>query len=187
MLADLVWTPGVSNPSGIGNQIFIARAADVATVPAYGVAGTVDLAVGDIAMVATKLFYKIYSTQGKAKLSIESVGEKDAKLFKITAELSYPDIDANSKKLAMEILNGNCILMIPTLTTERTLPTYVMLGGHTYDTEVDAKFNSGDAPGSAKGLDLTITTYDIVPGKVYKGDLKITGGSIDLDTMIVGL
>jgi hypothetical protein len=78
------------------------------------------------------------------------VGEKDARLYRISVDLSYPDIDANSKKLAMEILNGNCIMLVPTLTSEKNNPTYVMVGGHHYRTEVDSRSSSGDAPGAAK-------------------------------------
>ena len=181
MLQDLVWTPK-TNPSGIGSMIFIAAAADVASIPAYGAAGVSTLAEGDIAMVATKTFRRIYSTQGKAKFGYESLGEKDAKLFKVMAELSYPDIDAKSKELVMEILNGNCVLLIPTLTTEKASPTYVMIGGHTYDTEVDAKGTSGDAPGSAKGLSLTVSSFDIVPGKTYEGAITLSDGSFDCAT-----
>lgn len=184
MLEDLVWVNGKTNPSGIGSEIFIAAKADIASVPAYGAAGEAALAVGDITMVATKTFFRLYSTQGKAKFDFESTGEKDAKLFKVMAELTYPDIDEASKKLVMEILNGNCVLLIPTLTGDKTSPEYVMIGGHTYDTETDAKGTSGDAPGSSKGLSLTVTSYDIVPGKTYAGGITLSDGTFDCDTAV---
>lgn len=187
MLEDLVWAPDSANPSGIGSAIYIAKRSDIASVPDYAAAPAtaedeVSLAVGDIVMQAAKTFSKLYSSQGKGKFYFESAGEKDAKLFKVMVDLSYPDIDAKSKALAISILNANCVLLVPTLIAGEGIPKYVMIGGHAYDTEIDAKGTSGDAPGSAKGLTLTVSSFDIVPGKVYKGVVELSDGSIDLST-----
>lgn len=89
-IAEVLWTQGQDNMSGVVGPIFFAPSEDVdlttpPTVAADGVTVT-----GNIALKATKKFFRMYQTRGTAKIDSTMVGERDGKSFENILEYKFP-------------------------------------------------------------------------------------------------
>lgn len=178
----LPWKDGQINPSGIRPLAYFIPKTDIATFPTieHDAAATAKDAVtysGDFILKADATWKTLYTTQGKGKVTFEGVGEKDCKMFTNKATLSYPDINDAALSLAKGSVNSNLIFVIPL-----PMNRYKVIGCADYDVTVDMKGDSGDAPGSAKGLSIELTAPDVVPLPGYTGELKFDGGTLDCDT-----
>lgn len=180
----LAWTDGKVNPSGIKNQVFFAPKSSIKTFPVITAApATAADNVsydGDFEMVATKKFLRLYSTQGKGKVSFEAIGEKDCKMFMNKAMFSFPDIDNAGKSLAKSSVNANCVFIVPL--PHESEKRFVVLGDDYWDCTVTVKGDSGDAPGSAKGITIEIESPGTTPLPNYTGILEFADGSLDCAT-----
>lgn len=178
----LTWKNGQVNPSGIKSIAYWIPKEDIESFPTIDVdaAATVQASVtylGDFVPKTGKKFLTIYTTQGKGKTTFEATGEKDCKIFTNKATLKYPDINDDAKALAMMALNGNCIFIIP-----RPGSKFEVIGSEDYDVTTTPAGDSGDAPGSDKGLTLTVEAPDVVPLPLYAGVLALETGSLDCET-----
>lgn len=184
IFASLTWTDGQINPSGIKTTLYYCPKAYISSFPKVktspaSAAENVSLD-GDFTMVALKTFLTLYSTQGKGKVSWESLGEKDCKMFKNKGTFKFPDISDEAKSMAKEFINANCVFVVP-LPHESEF-RYVVLGDADYDVSVTISGDSGDEPGSAKGLTIEIEAPCTTPLPNYKGDLVLAGGTLDCAT-----
>lgn len=180
----LSWSDGKVNPSGIKNEIYFAPKTDIATIPPLTAApANSDENVslnGDFAMVAGKTFLRIYSTQGKGKVTFEAIGEKDCKMFMNKGLFKFPDIDNAGKSMAKSSVNANGIFVVPL--PHESEKRYVVLGDEYWDCEVKVSGDSGDAPGSAKGITIEIEAPSTTPLPNYTGVLLLPNGSLDCAT-----
>jgi hypothetical protein len=135
---------------------------------------------GDFEMAATKTFMRLYSTQGKGKVTFESIGEKDCKMFMNKGVFKFPDIDNAGKSLAKSSVNANCIFVVPL--PHESEKRYVMLGDDYWDCTVKVTGDSGDEPGSAKGLTIEIEAPATTPLPNYTGILALPDGTLDCAT-----
>lgn len=172
-----------TNPSGIGSRIFIAKKDDIETIPGLTASPSTPAErvtlEGLIVMKTDKVFAEVYSTQGKGSFGFTSEGEKDAKIFQLTFNGKFPDINKEAAALAVALLNKNCVVLVPVFEADSDVPVYVMIGGGLCDTDSDMSGTSGDAPGSEKGLTMAITCYDTIPGRRYAGTIAVDGGTFD--------
>jgi hypothetical protein len=178
----LTWPEGKVNPSGIKSLGYWIPKSHIETFPGIKNedATTVAQAVnynGDFVLKEGKHWFTIYTTQGKGKASFEGTGEKDCKMFNNKASLKYPDITDEAKNLAKATINASCLFVIP-----MPLNRFVVVGSEDYDVEATMTGDSGDAPGSAKGLTIEITAPDVTPLPGYKGELLLADGSLDCET-----
>lgn len=188
LFESILWTEGQINPSGLASEIYFCPKVNIVQggyprptqVPATA-SENVSLE-GDFTMAAGKYFLRLYSTQGKGKVNWETLGEKDCKMFKNKGTFKYPDISDAGKSLSKQLINANCIVVVKL--PHETEVRYVMLGDADYDTTVTITGDSGDEPGSAKGITIEIEAPCTTPLPNYKGALVLETGTLDCSTGI---
>nr|WP_321357193.1 hypothetical protein [uncultured Draconibacterium sp.] len=181
---DLGWADGQINPSGIKNEIFWAPKTSIATFPQPNAApanGDENASYdGDFGMVAGKTFNRLYSTQGKGKVSWESTGEKDCKMFINKGMFKFPDISNAAKSAAITALNSNIIYVVPL--PHPTEKRFVLIGDEYWDSTTNVNGDSGDAAGSEKGLTIEVEAPGFMPLPSYTGILVLPDGTLDCAT-----
>ena len=97
-LGNLDFAIGGINPSGIGATIYRVAKRDIAAWPtivddptATGQVSTLSSYAGNFTLVTDAVWDKLYSTQGKGKVTFEVTGEVDCKMYTNKASLSFPD------------------------------------------------------------------------------------------------
>lgn len=184
LLASLPWNDGQINPSGIKTIIYFALKSWIKTFPKIVAAPATPkdfvTMAGDFEMQPGKTFLKLYSTQGKGKVSWEPIGEKDHKMLTNKGSFSFPDISDEAKALAKSLLNSN-VVMIVSLPHESER-RFIMLGSEDYDTSVTPKGDSGDKPGSDKGIIFDVEVPDTTPLPSFVGVLVLEDGTLDCET-----
>jgi hypothetical protein len=186
LFESLKWTDGQINPSGIKTTIYFCQKTQISEFPRPAsdpatAAENVTLD-GNFVMTEGSTFKKLYSTQGKGKVSWESLGEKDCKMFKNKGIFKFPDLNDAGKSLAKQFVNANCVFVIPL--PHETEKRYVVIGDADYDTAANVTGDSGDEPGSAKGLTIEIEAPCTTPLPNYKGTLELEDGTLDCSTGI---
>jgi hypothetical protein len=178
----LTWPEGKVNPSGIKPIAYWIPKSQIDAYPSIKNedALSVDEAVnyeGDFVLKDGAHWLTIYTSQGKGKVTFEGIGEKDCKMFNNKASLKYPDITDEAKNLAKSTINASCLFVVAL-----PLKRFVVIGSEDYDVEAAITGDSGDAPGSAKGLSVEITAPDVTPLPGYKGEILLANGSLDCET-----
>ena len=178
----LTWPEGKVNPSGIKSIGYWIPKSHIKVFPGIKNEDAATIAEhvnynGDFVLHTGKHWLTIYTTQGKGKVSFEAMGEKDAKMFTNKGTLKYPDINDEGRNLAKSSINANCIFIIP-MPQKR----YAVIGSEDYDVENTITGDSGDAPGSAKGLTIELSAPDVTPLPGYKGEILLENGSLDCET-----
>jgi hypothetical protein len=183
---NLIWSEGRINPSGIKSEIYYAPKTWITAYPAIDpladdATGNVTMD-GDFTMAEGKTFKKLYSTQGVGKVWWETIGEKDCKMFINKGTFKFPDIDDAGKSMAKSLVNANVVYVIPI--PHESEKRYVMIGDEYWDTTSEIGGDSGDAPGSAKGVTINVESPASTPLANYKGILPLPDGSLDCATGI---
>jgi hypothetical protein len=186
-LGSLKWNQGQVNPSGIRPLAYFIHKKDITAFPAIeddmSQATTISEYVnydGDFTLASGKTWKTIYSSQGKGSATWENLGEKDCKMFTNKATLSYPDINDEGKAFTKALVNDNIVIIIPLPNKGR----YIVLGNEFYDVTCTFTGNTGDAPGSAKGLTIAIEVPDTTPLPGYKGTLLLEDGELNCSTEV---
>ncbi|HMM12477.1 MAG TPA: hypothetical protein PKE03_10325 [Bacteroidales bacterium] len=184
LYANLKWNDGQINPSGIKTRVFYTPKTNIAQFPAITEdpstpAENVTLD-GDFVMKAGKTFFELYSTQSKGKVMAEPIGEKDHKMFMNKGSFKFPDISDEAKSLAKQSANSNLVIVV--LLPHEKENRAVVIGEEDYDTTVTIRAESGDAPGSEKGLFIEIEAPSTTPLPSYKGVIALPDGTYDCDT-----
>ncbi len=183
-MQSLPWANGQINPSGIKTKIYWAPKSWIKSMPRIAaLPASVDENVnvaGDFEMVAGKTFLELYSTQGKGKLTFEAMGEKDHKMFLNKGSFSFPDISAAGRSMAKQTINSNIVMIV--VLPHETEKRYIMLGDDDYDVTVTIKGDSGDKPGSEKGITIEIEVPSTTPLPGYTGQLVLADGVLDCET-----
>ena len=180
----MTWPDGKVNPSGIATELFYIPKSDIATFPT--VKGTPTSAAenvmlsGDFELVTGQTFYRLHSTQGKGKVSFEKIGEKECGMVMNKGTFKFPDIDNAAKNLAKATINASVVFVakLPHQSEFR----YIVLGHIDYDSEVKVNGDSGDAPGSDKGITIEVEVPDFTPLPGYSGAIVLSDGSLDCET-----
>ncbi len=180
----LGWADGKVNPSGIKTEIYFCPKNAIKTFVQMAAAPATSSENvsfdGDFEMEAAKTFLRLYSTQGKGKVTFESIGEKDCKMFMNKATFKFPDIDDAGKSLAKSSVNANVVFVVPL--PHETEKRFVVLGDDYWDCTVTITGDSGDAPGSDKGITIEIEAPSTTPLPNYTGILQLPDGSLDCAT-----
>lgn len=184
LFESLLWTDGQINPSGIKTILYYCEKESISAFPRVKTspataAENVSLD-GSFTMAAAKTFKRVYSTQGKGKVFWENLGEKDCKMFKNKGIFKFPDINDEGKSIAKEFINANCVFVVPL--PHETEFRYVVIGDADYDTMCTITGDSGDEPGSAKGLTIEIEAPCTTPLPNYTGTLVLPDGTLNCAT-----
>lgn len=180
-LRDIDFTIGSVNPCGIGDNVYFIPKNQITKWPtilddfesAHGTIEQYACYNGSFELAKGAQWLKLYSTQGKGKISWEYLGETDCKMVKNKASLSYPKLNVQGRAFAKYAANGDFVFII-----EHDGGFYV-IGHPTYRATLTPNGDSGDAPGSAKGITIEIECPDTTPLPLYKGTLRMTDGDMD--------
>lgn len=181
---DMQWADGKINPSGIATELFYIPKSHIKTFPgsvADPASATENVTLaGDFELESGKKWFRLHSTQGKGKVTFEKIGEKECGMVLNKGTFKFPDIDDAAKNLAKNSINSSIIFVakLPHQTEKR----YVVLGNIDYDSEVKVNGDSGDEPGSTKGLTIEVEVPDWTPLPNYEGQLMLTDGLLDCST-----
>lgn len=184
IIGNLDWKNGSINPSGIVPMAYRIRKDFIKSWPTIvdeptdaTTASQFANYVGDFVLVAGKKFEKIYSIQGKGKVSFEPVGETDSRMYMNKASLFFPDLTDEARAFAKDAANGNYVYVVPTPNKR-----FHLIGHESYRVTSPISGDSGDAPGSAKGLTINIECPDVTPLPRYMGALLLSDGELDCET-----
>ncbi len=182
-LADINFKIGSVNPSGISDEIFYIPKQDIVGWPS--IANDFDTAEdnneyacysGNFTLAASKAWHRLYNTQGKGKISWEYQGETDCKVVINKASLSYPKLTDEIRAFAKFASNGDFVFMV------KHDSKYYVIGNDDYRATVTPNGDSGDAPGSAKGVTIDIECPDVTPLPTYSGTLPLSDGTLNCET-----
>lgn len=179
---DLDFKIGCVNPSGIGETIYAVRKRDIKSWPklvddpdsteAKGPGDLVSL-VGDFILQEGKKFIRIYSTQGKGKLTFEPIGETDCKMFTNKASYSFPDLTPEAVGFSKMSVNDDFVYI------SKSAGRWHVIGSPDYRTVTAISGDTGDAAGSAKGLSISVECPDATPLPIYLGKINLANGDFD--------
>ena len=179
-LQDINFPIGSVNPSGISSEILFVPKQYIKTWPTieddFELAAGVDAYAqleGDFVLVNGKKWNRLYSTQGKGKISWEYQGETDCKVVVNKASLSYPKLNNEGRALAKYASNGDFVFVV------KHDGKFYVIGNKDYRATVTPNGDSGDAAGSAKGITLEIECPDTTPLPTYVGIIELSDGLLD--------
>ncbi len=179
-LADINFTIGSVNPCGIGDNVYFIPKNQISKWPTivddFESGSDIEKYAcyqGSFELAKGAKWLKLYSTQGKGKISWEYLGETDCKMVKNKASLSYPKLNVQGRAFAKYAANGDFVFIV-----EHDGGFYV-IGHPTYRATLTPNGDSGDAPGSAKGITIEIECPDTTPLPLYEGSLRMTDGDMD--------
>lgn len=179
-LGNLDFLIGGINPSGIGATIYRIAKKDIVSWPtivndpgATGAVSTLSQYAGNFALAEDAVWDKLYSTQGKGKITFEVIGEVDCKMYNNKASLSFPDLTAEALAFCKAAANGDFVFIV------KAAGRFHVIGSPDYRAVISPSGDSGDAAGSAKGVTFEVECPDVTPLPIYVGTLAVTGGSID--------
>lgn len=171
------------NPSGISDVVYFIPKSHITVWPTinedFDDASDTDEYVeldGNFTLASGKKFHKLYSTQGKGKISWEYQGETDCKVVVNKASLSYPKITNEIRTFAKYASNGDFVFIV------KHDGKYYVIGNPDYRATVTANGDSGDSAGSAKGVTIEIECPDTTPLPTYAGNIVTDEGSLNCST-----
>lgn len=189
-LSDINFQIGSVNPSGVSDIVFFIPKADISAWPViendfatatdvtkyvqYGTTGTTPAL--DFTLKTGKNWIRLYTTQGKGKITWEYQGETDCKMVTNKATLSYPRLTNEGRAFAKYASNGDFVFIV------KHDGKYYVIGSPDYRATLTPNGDSGDAPGSAKGITVEIECPDVTPLPTYIGELVLSDGTLDCAT-----
>lgn len=182
-LGNLDFAIGGINPSGIGATIYRIAKSAIASWPtivndpsATGAVSTLSSYAGNFVLAQDAVWDKLYSTQGKGKVTFEVTGEVDCKMYTNHANLSFPDLTAEALAFCKAAANGDFVFIV------KAAGRYHVIGSPDYRAVISPSGDSGDAAGSAKGVTFEVECPDVTPLPLYVGTLALAGGTLDCST-----
>lgn len=179
-LGNLDFAIGGINPSGIGATIYRVAKRDIAAWPtivddptATGQVSTLSSYAGNFTLVTDAVWDKLYSTQGKGKVTFEVTGEVDCKMYTNKASLSFPDLTAEALAFSKAAANGDYVFIV------KAAGRFHVIGSPDYRCTISPTGDSGDAAGSAKGVTFEVECPDVTPLPIYVGTLELADGELD--------
>ncbi len=175
-LSDIDFNIGSVNPAGISDEVYFVPKKYIEAWPTIdndfdGADNTIDKYAGytgNFTLASGKFWTKLYTTQGKGKISWEYMGEPDCKMVTNKASLSYPKITNTARAFAKYAANGDFVFIV------KHDGQYFVIGSPDYRATLTPNGDSGDAAGSAKGITIEIECPDVTPLPTYSGTLAFS-------------
>lgn len=182
-LEDIRFKLGSVNPSGISDEVYFIPKSFIKSFPTIKddfdtAAGPDEYAEydGSFTLDTGKAWTRLYSTQGKGKISWEYQGETDCKVVVNKATLSYPKITNESRAFAKFASNGDFVFVV------KHDGKYYIIGNRDYRATLTPNGDSGDSAGSAKGITVEIECPDTTPLPTYTGSIVLSDGTLNCST-----
>ena len=182
-LSDINFEIGSVNPSGISDEVYFIPKNDISAWPTisddFTTAQDADAYVqydGNFTLKTGKKWIRLYNTQGKGKISHEYQGETDCKMVTNKASMSYPRITNEARAFAKYAANGDFVFVV------KHDGKFYLIGSPDYRATLTPNGDSGDAPGSAKGITIEIECPDTTPLPTYVGTLILSDGTLNCST-----
>ena len=179
---DISFKPGSVNPSGIGDEVyyiakqFIRRWPTIADDFEAIMEGRYVEYDGNIELQPGRTWKLLYSTQGKGKISWDYQGEIDCKVVINKATFSFPKLTNEARAFAKFASNGDFVFCV------KHDGRYYIIGSPDYRATVTPNGDSGDAPGSAKGITVEVECPDTTPLPTYTGMIYMEDGVLFCNT-----
>ena len=182
-LADIDFKLGSVNPCGISDEVYFIPKSHITKWPT--IADDFDTAQddaeyaefdGSFTLKQGFTWIRLYNTQGKGKISWEYQGETDCKVVVNHATFSYPKLNTEGRAFAKFASNGDFVFCV------RHDGHYYIIGDRDYRATLTPNGDSGDAPGSAKGITVEIECPGTTPLPTYVGSLVLSDGTLDCAT-----
>jgi len=182
-MTDLLYTQGQDNMAGIYDHLYIVEqdAIDTASLPTLAAVG--DLAIsGNIVLLATKKFGKMYFTVDSGMNDGASVGSYDAKSLEFMLKGRYPKLDKGFWSWFRGIQNGPLIIIYKQASTGKSYVmglvnfdkanTTLQVGRGVYLETAETK--TGGAPADEAGGTITFK-WNTPHGPIeYNGTIDVT-------------
>ena len=182
-IEDIRFKLGSVNPCGISDEVYLIPKSFISQFPTIedDFETATDAAAyaqytGSFTLQTGKTWTRLYSTQGKGKISWEYQGETDCKVVVNKATLSYPKITNESRAFAKFASNGDFVFVV------KHDGMYYVIGNRDYRATLTPNGDSGDSAGSAKGISVEIECPDTTPLPTYTGDIKLADGTLNCST-----
>ena len=179
---DISFKLGSVNPSGISDVVFYIPKHYIRRWPTIEdefeamMQGRYAEYEGDFELQPGCWWNRFYSTQGKGKIDWDYQGETDCKVVVNHATLSYPKLANEVRAFAKFASNGDFVFCI------KHDGKYYIIGNRDYRATITPNGDSGDSPGSAKGVTMDIQCPDTTPLPTYKGKIVLVDGILDCET-----
>lgn len=172
-LANVPFTIGQANGSGIGKYVYFVAASDIEAWPtitdniqdAASAAAYIGY-TGDFTLKEGALFIRIYNTQGEGVLSAEATGERDSKMYLNKLSFRFPKLTQEAAVLSDAVVNGDGVFIA------WHDGAYRVVGHSHYRCDVTPNVTSGDAAGSSKGVTFEAECPDYKALPIYAGKIK---------------
>ena len=181
--SDIRFKLGSVNPSGISDEVYYIPKQNIADWPTikddFDEAADSDEYAqydGSFTLKTGKTWNRLYSTQGKGKISWEYQGETDCKVVVNKATLSYPKITNEARAFAKFASNGDFVFCV------KHDGKFYIIGNKDYRATLTPNGDSGDAAGSAKGITVEIECPDTTPLPTYVGNIVLSDGTLNCST-----
>ncbi|MDO5341333.1 MAG: hypothetical protein Q4F69_02615 [Bacteroidia bacterium] len=186
-LANINFKTGAVARSGIGDTVYFIQKSHVTSWPvikndideALFLDDYVETAAGtvsDFGIAAGRRWSRLYSTQGKGRVTWEQQGEADCRVAVNKASLHYPRVTNEIRAFAKSAANGDFVFIV------KHDGKYYIIGSRYYRTVLTTDGDSGDSAGSAKGVTVRMECPDTTPLPTYKGLLLMDEGVLDCNT-----
>ena len=179
-LSDINFNIGSVNPSGISQEVYFIPKQDISAWPSidddFETATDGDDYTqynGSFTLKDGKKWSRLYSTQGKGKITWEYQGETDCKVVVNKASLSYPKITNEARAFAKFASNGDFVFVV------KHDGKFYVIGSPDYRATLTPNGDSGDSAGSAKGITIEIECPDTTPLPTYIGEIVLADGTLD--------
>ena len=180
---DIRFDIGSVNPSGVSSKVYFIPKNHIKRWPAIEddferalLTGNYTGYNGSFVLKQGCWWSRLYSTQGKGKVDWEFLGETDCKVVVNKASLSYPKLNDQGRAMAKYASNGDFVFVV------KHDSQYFVIGSRDYRATLTPNGDSGDAPGSDKGIKLDIECPDTTPLPTYKGEIILEDGILYCNT-----
>lgn len=175
------------NSSGIASVIYYVTKEEIASFPTIidddlsneATPATFASYEGDFTLQGVKKWKKMYSTQGKGKITFESTGETDCKMYLNKGEFSYPRITEEARAYAKAAANGDLVHVI------KHDGKFYVIGSPDYRSTMNITGDSGDASGSNNGFQKKKAGEKLPESSENLLEYR-TDGSDAFDTLAIG-
>lgn len=185
-LANVPFTIGQANGSGIGKYVYFISSSDIEAWPtitdnlsdATAAADYIGY-TGSFTLKSGAKWIKIYNTQGEGVLTAEATGERDSKMYINKLSFRFPKLTDEAAVLSDAVVNGDGVFIA------WHDGFYRVIGHSHYRCDVTPNVTSGDAAGSSKGVTFEAECPDYKALPIYKGNIVLAEGTLNCETDVL--
>lgn len=169
---------GQKSLPGTRNHMFMTRKANVTKWPEWpdseaALLEDVAKLKGDFELDADKKWVKIELVPNQNNIASERVGTYGSYLFKNTYTAVVPGSEEKQTALATELLNDDCIFLVPQRNGK-----YRLIGNNMFNTDITPALATGSTTEDTNAITFTIACEDTIAAPFYPGKIATNDGDI---------